>query len=76
MPEEWDPNSAPVDMDFLDAPVSIGERRPALQVLAVWSGFLIVVGIMAVGGGLASQMDRTELLSPPFHKFANVFLLY
>lgn len=48
--------------DFLTCSVPSGARRSAILVLFVWLGFLIVVGIMAVGGGLAAQLTLRELI--------------
>ena len=48
--------------DFLRSSVPITARRSSVSVLMVWMGFIIVVGIMTVGGGLASQMSMANLI--------------
>ena len=52
-----------IDQDYVDSPVPTEARRSPFHVLSVWVGFIIVVGIMAVGGGLVPQMQRDELIA-------------
>lgn len=51
------------DYDYVNIPVPSEGRRNPWYVLSVWLGFIIVVGIMSVGGGLASQMSLSDLLA-------------
>lgn len=44
------------DHDYLGVAVPEAARRSWLDLLVVWMGFLIVVGIMTVGGGLTAQL--------------------
>lgn len=46
--------------DFVSSIVPLDERKSWVQVIFIWMGFILVVGIMAVGGGLASQMPVEE----------------
>ena len=48
--------------DFVDKAVPADARDNWLSVFAVWVGFIVVIGIMAVGGGLASQMQLRDLI--------------
>ena len=48
--------------DYHSVPVPVHARRSALQILLAFLGFIIVVGVMAVGGGLAPQMPLRSLL--------------
>ena len=48
--------------DFVSEAVPADSRRSALSVLFVWLGFIIVIGIMAVGGGLASSMSLRDFI--------------
>ena len=48
--------------DFVREPVPQELRRPWWNIFSVWVGFIIVVGIMAIGGGMAAAMDLRELL--------------
>jgi purine-cytosine permease-like protein len=50
------------DADYLHAPVPVDQRRSAWAVFAVFLGFIVVAGQMSVGGGLASQLTRSELI--------------
>lgn len=52
-----------VDADHLGEAVPLSDRLGWWKPLAIWSGFIIVVGIMAVGGGLASQLDEKTFLT-------------
>ena len=52
-----------MNTDFVDQPVPLRHRRSPWHVAFVWAGFIIVVGIMAVGGGMVPLMDRDELLA-------------
>lgn len=52
----------PIDNDFVHEVVPATARQGFWRILFVWLGFVLVVGIMAVGGGLASQMPRGELI--------------
>jgi cytosine permease len=49
-----------IDRDYTYEPVPQQDRLPALQVFSIWTGFILVVGIMAVGGGLAGQLSRHD----------------
>jgi cytosine permease len=48
--------------DFARSPVPLASRRPWWNIFSVWVGFIIVVGIMAIGGGLAAGMSLASLL--------------
>jgi len=48
--------------DFVSSIVPDHERKPWFNILFVWLGFIIVVGIMAVGGGMASQMSQNDFI--------------
>lgn len=54
-------NSAELHDDYVMTPVPLFARRPWWRIFSVWVGFIIVVGIMAVGGGLAAGMRPPEL---------------
>ncbi len=58
--------------DYVSLIVPLEERRPWINVLFVWLGFIIVVGIMAVGGGMASQMPKSEFIKAVV--FGNIIL--
>ena len=49
--------------DFADVPVPSESRQSSLSVLAVWFGFIIVVGTMATGGGLAAQVRFSDIVT-------------
>ena len=53
----------PASEDYVSEVVPSQARRNGINVFVVWIGFIIVVGIMAVGGGLAAQMDLRSLLT-------------
>ncbi len=48
--------------DFAATPVPKDKRQSAWAVTAVWLGFIIVVGTMAAGGGLAAQAKFSDIL--------------
>lgn len=48
--------------DFADRPVPPSARRSAIDVLVVWIGFIIVVGTMTAGAGLATQARLPTIL--------------
>lgn len=52
--------------DYVDQRVPKEARRPSIDILGVWAGFIIVVGIMAVGGGLAAQVPERDFLAALF----------
>jgi len=52
--------------DFAHARVPSESRRSGLSVFFVWMGFILVVGSMAIGGGLGGQMDRGTLFMSVF----------
>jgi len=58
--------------DYVSSAVSLDDRRPWINILVVWLGFIIVVGIMAVGGGMASQMPRADFITAVI--FGNIIL--
>ena len=49
--------------DYADSVVPAHARRPWVNILFVWLGFIIVVGIMAVGGGMAPQMTAKDFFT-------------
>lgn len=48
--------------DFVSVPVPKDSRQSIWAVAAVWLGFIIVVGTMAAGGGLAAQAKFSDIL--------------
>jgi len=50
------------DSDFTLEAVPQDRRLPAVQVFSIWIGFILVVGIMAVGGGLAAQLQKGDFV--------------
>lgn len=48
--------------DFSNQPVPTGGRHGAFAVFVVWLGFIVVVGTMAAGGGLAAQAHFSDIL--------------
>ncbi|MGE0553593.1 MAG: cytosine permease [Gemmatimonadales bacterium] len=54
--------SAGEDHEFVAQPVPPAARRGFVPVFAAFLGFVIVAGQMVVGGGLAGQLRRDELL--------------
>lgn len=55
-------NTSQHGQDYLTSSVPSQARRNSFAVLMVWMGFIIVVGIMTVGGGLASKMSLRDLI--------------
>jgi len=51
------------DRDYTHTPVPESGRLPAIQIFSIWLGFILVVGLMAVGGGLASQLSKLDFLN-------------
>lgn len=51
-----------IDKDFVAVSVPTSGRKRFLDILVVWLGFIIVVGTMAAGGGLASQANFSDIL--------------
>jgi cytosine permease len=49
--------------DFSSEPIPQNGRQSSFSILLVWLGFVLVVGIMAIGGGLAGQMNRSDLIT-------------
>lgn len=49
--------------DFIGTPVPIEGRQNAFSVFLVWVGFIIVVGTMAVGGGLATKATVSDIVA-------------
>ncbi len=48
--------------DFVSIPVPQESRRSWIQVGVVWVGFIVVVGVMAIGGGLAGGMQANQII--------------
>lgn len=48
--------------DFASSPVPAESRQSIWAVVAVWLGYIIVVGTMAAGGGLAMQAKFSDIL--------------
>jgi cytosine permease len=49
--------------DYSSGPVPKEARVAAWRVLAVWAGFIIVVGVMAIGGAMTPAMSLPNLLT-------------
>jgi cytosine permease len=49
--------------DFVSTVVPTNNRQPWLKVFLVWVGFIVVVGTMAVGGGMAGQMQQSQFVA-------------
>ncbi len=50
------------ERDFTNAVVPVTARAHWSHALADWMGFVVVVGIMAVGGGMAAQMSARDFV--------------
>lgn len=50
------------ERDYANVPVPVASRAHWSHALADWMGFVIVVGIMAVGGGMAAQMSGNNFV--------------
>lgn len=48
--------------DFVEKPVPTDEKQSAISIFFVWIGFIIVVGTMATGGGLASKATVSDII--------------
>ncbi|MGQ0661554.1 cytosine permease [Sphingosinicella sp.] len=48
--------------DYSSAPVPAEARVAWWRIMAVWAGFIIVVGVMAIGGAMAPGMTFREVL--------------
>ncbi|HEY0019091.1 MAG TPA: cytosine permease [Longimicrobium sp.] len=51
------------DPDYLYTSVPSTDRKPAWAVFSVFLGFIVVAGQMTVGGGLASQLSKGDLIA-------------
>ena len=51
-----------IDLDFPHSPVPVAYRKSPTEVFFVWVGYVMVVGVMAVGGGLATQATLEDIL--------------
>jgi cytosine permease len=49
--------------DFVSTVVPTNNRQSWLKVFLVWVGFIVVVGTMAVGGGMAGQMQQSQFVA-------------
>jgi cytosine permease len=49
--------------DYVHEPVPGHSRRTWWRIFSVWVGFIIVVGIMAIGGDMAAEMSLPELIT-------------
>lgn len=49
--------------DFVSTAVPTDNRQSWLRVFLVWVGFIVVVGTMAVGGGMAGQMQQGQFVT-------------
>lgn len=52
-----------VKNDFVHEPVPDSAQRAWWRIFSVWVGFIIVVGIMAIGGDMAAEMTLPELVA-------------
>lgn len=49
--------------EFINQPVPLEYRRSFWALLPVWIGFILVVGVMSIGSGLASGMNKNEAIN-------------
>jgi len=48
--------------DFVSMMIPSEYRQPWFKIFLVWVGFIVVVGTMAVGGGMAGQMHQDQFV--------------
>ena len=51
------------NIEYINEVVSTNGKRSFLRLLPIWVGFILVVGVMSIGSGLAAGMEKNEAIT-------------